>query len=89
MLQRTYIVNIVMILHNLTEDTCSEYRDCNLSESKELSLVLHTSLLEKKPPLSLLSIESWSRSEEGRGYQQILPKLSSTAFSMKSTQYIC
>ena len=57
-------------------------------ESKELSLVLHTSLLEKKPPLSLLSIKSWSRSEEDRGDQQMSPKLSNEAFSTKSTQYI-
>ena len=39
-----------------------------MSESSyrfELSLLLHTSLLEKKPSLSLLSIMSWSKSKEG------------------------
>ena len=40
-------------------------------ELQDLSLVLHPSLLEKKPSLSLLSIESSSRSEEGRGDQQM------------------
>ena len=56
------------------------------SSYKELSLVLHTNLLEKKPLLSLLSTESWSRSEEGLGDQQMLPELLNKAFPMKSTQ---
>ena len=33
----------------------------------------HTSLFEKKPLLSILSIESPSRSEEDRGGQQMSP----------------
>ena len=57
-------------------------------ELQELSIVLHALVLAKKPSLSLLSIESWSRSEEGRGGQQMLPELSNKAFSTKSTQYI-
>ena len=57
-------------------------------ELQELSLVLHTSLLEKKPSLSLLSIENWSRSEKGRGDQQMSPELFNKMFSMKSTQCI-
>jgi hypothetical protein len=47
----------------------------------ELSLYLHTSLLEMKQSLSLVSIEM-SRSKEGRGGQEHLNK----AFSTKSTQ---
>ena len=47
-----------------------------------------TSLLEKKPSLSLLSIESQSRSEEGRGDQQMSSELLNKAFSTKSTQCI-
>jgi hypothetical protein len=38
--------------------------------------------------LSLSSIESSSRSEEGSGGQQISPELVNKAFSMKSTQYM-
>ena len=38
---------------------------------ESVQLVLHPSLLEKKPSLSHLSIESSSKSEEGRGDQQM------------------
>ena len=34
------------------------------------------------PLLSLFSIENWSRSEEGRGGQQMSPELSNKVFSM-------
>ena len=54
-------------------------------ESEELSLVLHTRLLERKPSPSLLS---WSRSEEGRGSQQMSPELLNEVFLKKSTQCI-
>ena len=57
-------------------------------ELQDLSLDLHTSFLEKKPSMSLLSIESSSRSEEGRGGQQMSPELLNKAFSMKATQCI-
>ena len=56
---------------------------------RELSLVVHTSLLEMKPSSSLLFIDSWSRSEKGRGGQLMSSELSNKAFSMKSIQYIC
>ena len=52
----------------------------------DLSLDLRTSLHEKKLLLSRLSIESSSRSEEGRGGQQMLPELLNKVFSMKGTQ---
>ena len=42
-------------------------------KSQELSLELHTTNLEMKPSLSLSSIESSSRSEEGHGSQQMSP----------------
>ena len=51
----------------------------------ELSVDLHTGFLDKKPLLSLMSIESSSGSEEGRGGQQMMPKLLNKAFSMKAT----
>ena len=57
-------------------------------ELEDLSLDLHTSLLEKEPLLSLLSIESLSRSEEGKGGQQMSPELLNKAFSTKATQCI-
>ena len=38
-------------------------------------IVLYASLLENKPTLFLLSIESSSRGQEGRGDQQISPEL--------------
>ena len=43
------------------------------------------SLLEKKPPLSLLSIDNLSTSKEGRGGHQILPKRLNKMFSTKTT----
>ena len=55
-------------------------------EPVDLSLDLHTSHLEKKPLLSVLSIKSLSRSEEGRGDQQTSPELLNKTFSMKSTR---
>ena len=45
---------------------------------------MHTLYVEKKPLLSLLSIESWSGSEEGGGDKQMTPELLNKAFSMKS-----
>ena len=45
----------------------------------ELSLSLHTSL-------SVLSIESSSRSQEGSGGQKITPELLNKAFSAKATR---
>ena len=57
-------------------------------ELQDLSLDLPTSLLEKKPPLSLLFTKSSSRSKEGRDDQQMLPEVLNKAFSTKSTQYI-
>ena len=53
-------------------------------ELQDLSLDLNVSLLKKKPSLSLLSIKSSSRSEEGRGVQQMSPELLNKAFSTKS-----
>ena len=57
-------------------------------ELEDLSLDLHTSLLEKETLLSLLSIESLSRSEEGKGGQQMSPELLNKVFSTKATQCI-
>ena len=57
-------------------------------ELQELSLELHTNLLEMKRLLSLSLSESSTRSEEGRGDQKMSPKLLNKAFSTKSTQYI-
>ena len=57
-------------------------------ELQELSLELHTNLLEMNRLLSLSSSESSTRSEEGRGGQKMSPKLLNKAFSMKSTQCI-
>ena len=54
-------------------------------ELLELSLYLHTILLEKKQSLSLLSIESSSGSKEGRGGQQMRQKLLNKAFLTKAT----
>ena len=57
-------------------------------ELQELSLELHTNLLEMKRLLSLSSRENSTRSEEGRGGQKMSPELLNKAFSTKSTQYI-
>ena len=57
-------------------------------ELQELSLELHTSLLEMKRLLTFSSSESSTRSEEGRGGQKMSPKLLNKAFSTKSTQCI-
>jgi hypothetical protein len=56
-------------------------------EVQELSLDLHvhTINLEMKQSLSLSSIESSSRSEEGSGGQQLSPELFNKAFSTKNT----
>jgi hypothetical protein len=51
----------------------------------DLSLAIYTLRVEKKPLLSLLSIES----EEGGGDQQMTPELLMEAFSAKSTQPKC
>ena len=50
-------------------------------ELQELSLELHTNLLEMRRLLSLSSSESSTRSEEGRGGQKMSPKLLNKAFS--------
>ena len=55
-------------------------------ELQELSLELHTNLLEMKWLLSLSSSESSIRSEEDRGGQKMSPELLNKAFSTKSTQ---
>ena len=47
-------------------------------ELQELSLELHTNLLEMRRLLSLSSSESSTRSEEGRGGQKLLNKAFST-----------
>ena len=47
----------------------------------DLSLTIHTLYVEKKPLLSLLSIESSTGSEEGSRDQQMMPKLLNEAFS--------
>ena len=54
-------------------------------ELQDLSLGLHTRHLEKKPSLSVLSIESLSKGKEGRGGQQMSPELLNKAVLMKST----
>ena len=54
---------------------------------QELSLELHTINLEMKPLLSLSSIESSSRSEEGHGGQQMSPELLNEVLSTKFTQF--
>ena len=58
-----------------------------LDELYELSLDLHTNVLEMKRLLSLSLIESSIRSEEGSSGQQMSPELFNKAFSMKSTQF--
>ena len=55
---------------------------------QDLSLNLPTSLLEQKPSLSRLFTKSLLRNEEGRGGQQMLPKLLNKAITTKSTQHI-
>ena len=57
-------------------------------ELQELSLELHTNLLEMKRLLSLSSSENSTRSEEGGGGQKMSPELLNKAFSTKSTQWI-
>ena len=57
-------------------------------ELQELSLELHTNLLEMKRLLCLSSSESSTRSEEGCGGQKMLPELLNKTFSTKSTQCI-
>jgi hypothetical protein len=51
-----------------------------------LLLTLHTFRDEKEPLLSLLSIESSPRSDEGGGDEQMTPKLLNEAFSAKATR---
>jgi hypothetical protein len=46
----------------------------------------HTLRVEKKPLLSLLSIESSSGNQEGGGDQQMMPKLLNEEFSAKVTR---
>ncbi len=50
----------------------------------DLSLAIYTLRVEKKPLLSLLSIES----EEGGSDEQMTPELLIEVFSAKSTQFI-
>ena len=50
----------------------------------DLLLTMHTLWVEKKPLLSLLSIESLS-GEEGSGDQQVMPELLNKEFSAKAT----
>ena len=57
-------------------------------ELNDLSLDLLTSLLEKKPMLSLSFTECLSQEVKKAGDQQMSPKLLNKAFSMKFTQYI-
>jgi hypothetical protein len=57
-------------------------------ELEELSLDLQTTNLEMNRSLSVSSIESSSRGEEGGGDQQMSPKLLNKAFSTKSKQYV-
>ena len=57
-------------------------------ELQELSLELHTNLLEMKRLLSLSLSENSTRSEEGRGGQKMSPELLNKAFSTKSIQCI-
>ena len=53
---------------------------------QEVSLDLHTSLVEKKPSLSLLSMENLiSGSEKGNRGQQMRQELLNEAFSVKAT----
>ena len=81
--------------HTQLKETAFDFfiwRPCcssNCSQSSTNHFLNGPFISEKKPPLSFLSIESSSRSEEGGGDQQISPKLLNTAFWMKSTQYIC
>ena len=51
-------------------------------------VTIHTLSLgvERKPLLSLLSINSWSGSEERSDGQQMTPELLNEAFLMKTTQ---
>ena len=52
-----------------------------------LSLTVHTLLIEKKPPLSLLS--NWGACQEARkgsGDRQMMPELLNKAFSAKYIQ---
>ena len=57
----------------------------SVTSQLELSLSLHTSLVEKKPSPFLLSIESSSWSQEGSGGQKIISELLNEAFSAKVT----
>ena len=57
-------------------------------ELQELSLELHTNLLEMKRLLSLSLSESSTRSEEGRNGQKMSPELLNKAFTTKSTQCV-
>jgi hypothetical protein len=51
----------------------------------DLRLTIHTFQGKKEPLLSLLSIESFPKSEDGGGDQQMTPKLLNKAFSVKAT----
>ena len=52
----------------------------------DLSLAIHTLQVEKKPLLSLLSIEGSLPSEKGIGDQQMMPELLNEEFLAKSTR---
>jgi hypothetical protein len=54
----------------------------------DLSIAIHTLQVEKKPLLSLLSIENLLPSEECGGDQQMMLELLNKAFIAKSTQYV-
>ena len=57
-------------------------------ELQELSLELHTNLLEMKQLLSLSSSKNSTRSEEGRGGQKMSLELLNKPFLTKSIQCI-
>ncbi len=54
----------------------------------DLSLAINILQVEKKPLLSLLSIESLPGSEESGGDQQMTTEFLNETFSVKSTQYV-
>jgi hypothetical protein len=51
----------------------------------DLWLTIHTFQVEKNPMLSLLSLESLPKSEEGGNDQRMTPELLNEVFSAKAT----